>query len=116
MELNFHVLELKENTKRMKERTAGLRRQVSFIVEIIFALLLVFNGVILLLNLLGLFTFQQEFPGFAKIGSILSLSAHEWRFLIESIYAMVVSHLAAVVMICLGIVIAGAAIHTKKSL
>ena len=116
MELNFHVLEPKENTKRMKERTAGLRRQVSFIVEIIFALLLVFNGVILLLNLFGLFSFQQAFPGFSSIDSLLSWTAKEWRYLIESIYAMVVSHLAAVVMICLGIVIASAAIHTKKSL
>jgi len=116
MELNNHVLELKEDSKSMKERTVVFYRRISFIVEIIFAVLLIINGVILLLNLFGLFSFQQEFPGFSKIGSILSWSAHEWRFLIENIHALVVSHLSAFVMICLGVVIAGAAIHTKKSL
>ena len=114
--LSTHVLELEETSKNMKERTVDFYRWISFLVEIVFALVLIFNGVILILNLFGLFSFQQAFPGFFSIDLLLNWSIHEWRFFIETIYALVTSHLAAFVMICLGIVIASAAIHTKKSL
>ena len=116
MEFSIYVLKLKEFSQGMKERTVDPYRRILFLVEIIFALLLILNGVILILNLFGLFSFQQAFPGFSSIDSLFKWSAHEWRFFIENMYTLVTSHLAAFVMICLGIVIASAAIHTKKSL
>jgi ABC-type Fe3+ transport system permease subunit len=100
----------------MKVQNAGLYKRISFFVEIIFGLLLLLNGVILIVNYFGLTSFQEKFANFFNLESLLSKSAHEWRFLVEFTHTMIVAHLSAFVMVCIGIVVLAAAIHTKKSL
>lgn len=100
----------------MKDQAVNLYRPISFLIEIVFGLLLLVNGVLLIVNYSGLIPFQQKFLGFLSIDSLLKKSIDEWRVFIEFLHAFVACHLSAVVMICLGIVILAATIHTKKSL
>ena len=85
-------------------------------VEIFFGLLLLINGLILIANYAGLFSFSQGFLDFISFDSISSKTAQEWRYFIEFMHAMVASHITAFVMICMGIIILAGAIYTKKSL
>jgi|GEM_PF-811967 len=100
----------------MKDQTLTLYRRISFLTEGVLGLLLIVNGVLLLVNYFGLFVFQQKFLDFLSLESLSSKSAYEWRSFIEFIHEMVTCHISAFVMICMGIVILGAALHTKKSL
>jgi hypothetical protein len=103
-------------SEEMKDQTVSLFRLISFLIEIVFGLLLLVNGVLLIVNYSGLFPFQQKFLDFLSVDSLFRKSIYEWRFFIEFLHASVASHLSAVVMICMGIAIVGAALHFKKSL
>ena len=100
----------------MKDQNVRLYRRVSFLVEIFFGLLLLINGLMLIANYAGLFSFPPGFLDFISFDSISSKTAQEWRFLIGFLHTMVAIHIAASVMICLGIIILVATIYTKKSL
>ena len=100
----------------MKNQNTGLYKRISFCIQIFFGSLILLNGVLLIANYFGLTSFQEKFADFFNLESLLSKSAHEWRFLVEFTHAMIVAHLAAFVMVCIGIVVLAAAIHTKKSL
>jgi len=100
----------------MKDQNTGPYKRISFFIEIIFGSLLLLNGILLIANYFGLTSFQEKFANFFNLETLLSKSAHEWRLLVKFTHAMVVTHLAAFVMVCIGIVVLAAAIHTKKSL
>ncbi len=100
----------------MKDRTIGLYRRISFTVEIVFGLLLILNGMMLISNYFGLFSFQEMFPNFFSFDAFWGKSIHEWRSFIEFIHTMIATHISAFVMICLGIVVFATALHAKKSL
>lgn len=100
----------------MKAQNLRLYRRISLLVEVIFGLLLLLNGVMLITNYFGLASFEEKFSNFFSIDTLFRKTAHEWRYLVEFIHAMIATHLSAFVMICLGITVLAAAIHTKKSL
>jgi len=99
----------------MKDQNIRLYKRISFLIEIIFGLLLLLNGFLLISNYFGLTSFEEKFSKFFEIDSLLSKSAYEWRSLVEFTHVMIATHLSAFVMVCMGIVILAAAIHTKKS-
>ena len=98
----------------MKVRTVSRYKRISFLIEIIFGLVLLINGVILLINHFGYFPAQLS--AFFSTDSIFNKTAYEWRSFIEFMHAMVNHHLWAFVLICTGIAIIIAGLHTKKSL
>lgn len=100
----------------MKDQNKSLYKRISFLVEIFFGSLLLVNGVLLLTNYFGLASFEEKFSKFFEVDSLLSKTAHEWRSIVELTHTMIVTHLSAFVMVCIGIVVLAAAIHTKKSL
>jgi len=99
----------------MKDQNTGLYRRISFLVQIIFGLLLLLNGIILIANYFGLTSFQEKFSNFFSLESLISKSAHEWRSLVEFTHTIVATHIFAFVMILMGVVLLAAAIHAKKS-
>lgn len=98
----------------MRAWTASKYKKISYLIEIIFGLILLINGVILLINHFGYL--PEKFSAFLSIDSIFNKSAQEWRSFIEFIHTMATFHLGALVMICMGITIIAAGIHTKRSL
>jgi len=100
----------------MKDRTIGLYRRVSFTIEIVFGLVLILNGMMLISNYFGLFSFQEMFPNFFSFDAFWGKSTHEWRSSAEFIHTMIATHISVFVMVFLGIVILAARLHTKKSL
>jgi len=100
----------------MKDQTVSLYRRISFLVEIIFGLVLVLNGVLLLANYFDLFSYRQGLPNFTGIDALKKWTAYEWKALIEFIHALGAYHLTVFVLLSMGIVIIAAAIHTKRSL
>jgi len=98
----------------MKVRTVSRYKRISFLIEIIFGLVLLINGVILLIYHFGYFS--QKLSAFFSADSIFNKTVHEWRSFIEFINAMIAHHLWACVLICVGITIIAAGLHTKKSL
>lgn len=99
----------------MKDQNTRLYRRISFLVEIVFGLLLLLNGVLLTTNYFGLTSFEKRLSKVFSLESLLSKSVYEWRSLVEFIHAMVATHLSAFVMILMGAVILVARLHARKS-
>jgi hypothetical protein len=85
-------------------------------VEIVFGLILLLNGLILLANCFELLPLHLSHLNTFGLDSIFSKAPQEWRSLIECIHSLVASHITAFVLICMGTVILAAGMHTKKSL
>ena len=100
----------------MKIRSFSKYRVISFLIQLILGLALIFNGAIFLVNYYAIFSLDHKLPYFNGIKSILSWTAFEWRHVIEFAFVFINYHLTVFVLICMGIVIIAAGWHTKKSL
>jgi len=98
----------------MRAWTVSKYKKISYLIEIIFGLILLINGVILLINHFGYL--PEKLSSLLDIDAIFNRSAQDWRSLIEFIHTMTTLHIGALVMICMGITIIAAGIHTKRSL
>lgn len=100
----------------MRDVAPSLYKHVSYLIEIALGLVLLLNGVLLLINSSALLLFKEKFLNFLSAEDLLSKSAQEWRVFVEFLHTLVVTHIFIVVMICAGIVIFLAGLHTKRSL
>jgi hypothetical protein len=100
----------------MRDKAPSLYKRISYIVEIGLGLVLLLNGILLLINSAALLSFKEKFLNFSSFEDLLNKSIQEWRVFIEFLHVLVVTHLFVVVMICAGIVIFLAGLHTKRSL
>jgi len=100
----------------MNEQALDFYRRFSPLVEIVFGLMLLLNGLILLANCFEILPLHLSHLNTFGLDSIFSKAPQEWRSFIECIHTLVASHILAFVMICMGIVILAVGIHTKNSL
>ena len=100
----------------MRDQAPSLYRHVSYFIETALGLVLVLNGVLLFLNSCMAFSFKEKFLDFLSAENLSSKSAQEWRAFTEFVHAVLITHISVFVMICMGIVIFLAGLHTKRSL
>jgi multisubunit Na+/H+ antiporter MnhB subunit len=100
----------------MRDQAPSIYRHVSYFIEIALGLILVLNGILLLFNSAALFSFKEQFLDFLSSENLSNKSAQEWRIFVEFLHAFVSTHISIFVLLCMGIVIFLAGLHTKRSL
>ncbi|MBT8525065.1 hypothetical protein [Polynucleobacter paneuropaeus] len=100
---------------KMKSWTITEYKLIALLVEISFGLLLLFNGLILLINYFDLIVFKEKFQFLSSLDLLLHRSIQEWRTFLGFIQTIFVNHIAGIVLVCIGFLIVKVDISRKRS-
>ena len=100
----------------MKLNVVSRYKQITFLIEIIFGFVLLINGVILLINHIGLLSLPKKFLPFFSFEGFFQRSAQDWRSFIGFIETVITTHVAAFALITMGALMIMAGLNIKKSL